>query len=141
MQTRVNFIKNAPSVTYFDGFVIHKVNPLQTCKTTATQTTGVSRLSDVSGIVRKNPSSRSPKMKMKPMTIAVPHACTVSANGHPHNDSPLAHSENAEFSRYSSTVHPPSIVRPTRSCASGQTGPQPCSGDTVQRPQRRAQRH
>src|SRR5215467_97616 len=109
MQTRVNFIKNAPSVTYFDGFVIHKVNPLQTCKTTATQTTGVSRLSDVSGIVRKNPSSRSPKMKMKPMTIAVPHACTVSANGQPHNDSPLAHSENAEFSRYWSTVSLPQI--------------------------------
>src|SRR6266852_439818 len=47
---------------------------------------------------------RNPKMKTKPMTIAVPNACTVSANGHPHNDSPLAHSENAEFSRYSSTV-------------------------------------
>jgi hypothetical protein len=64
----------------------------------------VSLLSDVSGIVRKNPSSRSPKMKMKPMTIAVPQACTVKANGQPHNDSPLAHSEYAEFSRYWSTV-------------------------------------
>jgi hypothetical protein len=28
----------------------------------------------------------------------------VSANGQPHNDSPLAHSENAESSRYWSTV-------------------------------------
>src|SRR5579871_4193393 len=94
----------AQSERYFDGLVIHSVKPLANWSTAASHTTGNSRLRDVSGMDPKNPRSRSPMINTKPMTIAVPYAWMVSANGQPHNDSPRAHSENAEFSRYSITL-------------------------------------
>src|SRR5882757_1236427 len=60
-------------------------------------------------------------MKMKPMTSAVPKACTVSANGQPQSSVRTA-AENCELSSHASTLDPPSLAPPFPSRAGRKAG-------------------